>query len=228
MNYEFNKPEGRQDYKDVAEPKYNVFVTNVRKGPVDNGNVIHRLLKHLFHYQIQFKDEAVDCKGRGLPECYQVFADSRETARKLYAYWAHAGRNDVYSLIRAVNDGTRVTTIRKLLQGDLNEPEKALLNINGYSKIDKPEFVRVAQQCFVSGYEIRQQEYPYLLNLSGMELSHAQDKALYDQLIKNDVTPLTHEAVAGLLAPVIQNILNEHPELRPNPPAEDNFGEAAS
>lgn len=207
------------------KPEYSVKFTNVYKEPHDVFKNTYLVLKNYFHYPIQLKERAANIYENEIPNGLEVMVDKNETKTKIDTVLDKLWQTDIFCLLRDAGKGN-VWDVMNLLQGDFHGYFKLHPTVK-VDKIDKPNFSPVIEESFITSYEVREKEWEKE-KPSSVPSKIPEFKKIYDGLKEKGVQPLTPESIGGLLAPVIQKILDEHPELRPNPSAKSDFDEAAS
>lgn len=167
-------------------------------------------------FHIKFKQDVI-LMGRERDDLVNLVVNSEETSKKLKEIEKLADNYNIKAVINAVSLG-----YPSKIRGILNRTRPFRSSITGsYVDIILPIGNKniVFERCFLRAFERMVKiriggvfPDPFIKEVAKKERSRTQ--TAYNKLQNKGVTPIDHEAVVGLLTPVINHILLLHPDLK--------------
>lgn len=209
---------GIDDSRELEEkPEYKVLYSYVTDDPRGMDNVVlHVLRSRSFGFPIQFQEtRKTPFYGR-----YPVMVNSEETKEKVDKIFNLAFYYNIYHVLCDAAGGEPNMIVKHLREGKAGKlydwPIPSLVLIK------KPLDERVLKRCYMLAYERNVEKdtvfSPYFrptrFDLPWLKI-WLKLKGLYERLEREGFRPIDSEAMGILMIPVVREILEQHPELKP-------------
>lgn len=176
----------------------------------------------VFDYNIEFADGA-DYSGKPLPNYLRGVFDSEEDSLQHDRLLFHLWQYDIWLFLHDASQG-KLENLYAFLERSPDFPPKQFPPVS-IIKAQGPAMRMAIERCYLLAYERNEEKWLHWLGINydlGVPIEKSKrdeaERKLYQRVLQKGLRPIDPEAMGLMLMPVIEEILEKNPELRPESP----------